>query len=90
MQFIGVVGEKAGSRIFTENFYNNAKEPNELVEIKGASHVDLYDKVDFIEQAVDKIDTFFKKTCLMKYEHSLSVNAIDLQQKETRSFNFGA
>lgn len=61
MPFIGVAGENAGSKVFTQNFYDKAKEPKELVVIKGASHVDLYDKVDFIEQAVDKIDDFFKK-----------------------------
>ena len=61
MPFIGVVGENAGSKIFTQNFYDKAKEPKELVVIKGASHVDLYDKVDYIEQAVNKIDDFFNK-----------------------------
>ena len=43
----------------------NLKEFNgnivELAVIKGATHVDLYDKVDYIKQAVNKIDDFFNK-----------------------------
>ena len=61
MPFIGVVGEMAGSRNFTEIFYDNAEEPKELVVIKGATHVDLYDKIDYVKQAVDRIDDFFNR-----------------------------
>src|SRR5829696_4992966 len=41
-------GEKAHSRYFSETAYKTAAEPKELVIIPGASHTDLYDKVDVI------------------------------------------
>ena len=41
-------GEKAHSRYFSETAYAAAAEPKELMIIPGASHVDLYDRVDVI------------------------------------------
>ncbi len=50
-------GEKAHSRYFSETAYAAAKEPKELVIIKGANHVDLYDQVNLIP--FDKLTEFF-------------------------------
>jgi uncharacterized protein len=50
-------GEKAHSRYFSETAYKAAAEPKELLIIKGASHVDLYDRVDVIP--FDKLESFF-------------------------------
>lgn len=50
-------GEKAHSRYFSETAYKAAAEPKELLIIKGASHVDLYDRVDVIP--FDKLVSFF-------------------------------
>ena len=50
-------GEKAHSRYFSETAYAAAAEPKELLIIKGASHVDLYDRVDVIP--FDKLQSFF-------------------------------
>lgn len=50
-------GEKAHSRYFSETAYAAAAEPKELLIIPGASHVDLYDKVDVIP--FDKLASFF-------------------------------
>lgn len=52
-----VHGEKAHSRYFAETAFANAAEPKELMIIPGASHTDLYDKVDVIP--FDKITSFF-------------------------------
>ncbi len=52
-----VHGEKAHSRYFSEDAFKAAAEPKELVIIKGASHVDLYDKMDVIP--FDKLTNFF-------------------------------
>lgn len=52
-----VHGEKAHSRYFSETAYAAAAEPKELMIIPGASHVDLYDKVDVIP--FDKLASFF-------------------------------
>ncbi|WP_018609769.1 alpha/beta hydrolase [Uliginosibacterium gangwonense] len=53
-------GEKAHSRYFSETAYAAAAEPKELLIIKGASHVDLYDdkagKIPY-----DKMADFFSK-----------------------------
>lgn len=52
-----VHGEKAHSRYFSETAYAAAAEPKELMIIPGASHVDLYDRVDLIPWA--KLQSFF-------------------------------
>lgn len=51
-------GEKAHSRYFTETAYAAAAEPKELMIIPGASHTDLYDRVNVIP--FDKITEFFR------------------------------
>lgn len=50
-------GENAHSRYFSETAYAAAAEPKELLIVKGANHVDLYDRVDVIP--FDKLEAFF-------------------------------
>lgn len=50
-------GEKAHSRYFSETAFAAAAQPKELMIIPGASHVDLYDRVDKIP--FDRIAEFF-------------------------------
>ena len=57
-------GEKAHSRYFSETAYQAAAEPKELLIIKGANHVDLYDRVDVIPW--DKLTTFFTENLKAK------------------------
>lgn len=52
-----VVGEVAPSRDFTDEAYKLAKEPKELVIVKGANRIDLYDRVEMIPWG--KLTTFF-------------------------------
>jgi fermentation-respiration switch protein FrsA (DUF1100 family) len=52
-------GEKAHSRYFSETAYAAAAEPKELMIIKGANHVDLYDRMDVIP--FDKMTSFFRQ-----------------------------
>ncbi|WP_371371153.1 alpha/beta hydrolase [Sporomusa aerivorans] len=54
-----IMGENAHSRYFTEDTYKRAVEPKELYIVKGARHIDLYDRKDIIP--FDKLDTFFSK-----------------------------
>lgn len=54
-----VVGEIAPSRGYTDQAYKMAAEPKELVVIKGANRVDLYDRTEIIPW--DKLDSFFNK-----------------------------
>ena len=52
-------GERAHSRYFSETAYKAAAEPKELLIIKGANHVDLYDQMNVIP--FDKLTEFFTK-----------------------------
>lgn len=52
-----VHGEKAHSLYFAQTAYAAAAEPKELVIVPGASHIDLYDRVDKIP--FDKMTAFF-------------------------------
>ena len=54
-----IAGENAHSRYFSEDAYNRAAEPKELVIVPGAGHVDLYDRVDLIP--FDRLTDFFTK-----------------------------
>jgi fermentation-respiration switch protein FrsA (DUF1100 family) len=54
-----VHGENAHSRYFSETAYAAAAEPKELVNVPGANHTDLYDRVDVIP--FDRFTTFFQQ-----------------------------
>lgn len=54
-----IAGERAETRKFSQQAFNNAKQPKELMIIPGASHFDLYDKPQFVNPAVDKLAAFF-------------------------------
>lgn len=53
-----IMGENAHSRYFTEEAYEKAAEPKELVIVPEARHIDLYDREDIIP--FDKLESFFK------------------------------
>lgn len=67
--YIGIVGSKAmdpasgllATGPLTKSFYDNASEPKQFVEIDGASHVDLYDKDEYVAEAVEKMVAFFRR-----------------------------
>ncbi|HYF87066.1 alpha/beta hydrolase [Azospirillum sp.] len=52
-----IVGDQAHSREFSDNAYARAAEPKEVFWVRGANHVDLYDRVDLIPWA--KLQSFF-------------------------------
>lgn len=52
-----IAGEKANSRYFSEDAFKLAAEPKELHIVPGATHVDLYDRVELIP--FDKLAAFF-------------------------------
>lgn len=54
-----IAGSEAHSIEFSEDAYALAAEPKELYLVKGAGHVDLYDRVDYIP--FKKLTSFFKK-----------------------------
>lgn len=53
-----IAGENAHSRYMSEDAYNMAAEPKELIIIPNAVHVDLYDQLNIIP--FDRLDKFFK------------------------------
>ncbi|EUB86590.1 alpha/beta hydrolase [Pseudomonas sp. GM30] len=55
-----IAGSEADTRYFSEMAIEKALEPKELVLIEGASHIDLYDKEQFVGPAVEKMVGFFK------------------------------
>ena len=67
--YIGIVGEKAMDPAqgqactgpLTKTFFDMASEPKEFVEIKGASHVSLYDIDADVSRAVEAMTGFFEK-----------------------------
>lgn len=56
-----IVGERAVSAYFSEDAYNKAAEPKELFVVPGASHVDLYDKPEYLSVSIPRLDSFFKQ-----------------------------
>ena len=52
-----ISGDQAHSKEFSQDAYNRASEPKELLWVKGAGHVDLYDRVDLIP--FDRLKNFF-------------------------------
>jgi len=53
-----ISGDQAHSKEFSEEAYRLAGQPKELIWVKGAGHVDLYDRVDLIP--FDKLTDFFQ------------------------------
>lgn len=54
-----ISGDQAHSREFSEDAYQRAAEPKELIWVPGAGHVDLYDRVNLIPW--DKLTSFFER-----------------------------
>lgn len=58
-----VVGDKADSDWQTQRIYNALPEGHkEIYTIPGASHIELYDKSQYVNQAIDCLTKFFKKS----------------------------
>lgn len=54
-----IIGERAVTAWMAIEAHQAATGPKELHRIPGASHVDLYDKREYIDQAVDKLADYF-------------------------------
>lgn len=60
--FLAIVGENALSAYFSEVAVNRAQGDKELFKIKKATHFDLYDQEVYVNQAVEKLVSYYKKT----------------------------
>lgn len=54
-----IVGSRADTKYFSDDAYARANEPKEMFIIDNASHIDLYDKPEFVTQAAAKLVDFF-------------------------------
>lgn len=57
-----IAGREAVTSFMTTEAFEDAQEPKELVWIDGASHVDLYDKDEYVSPAVAKLSDFFTRS----------------------------
>ncbi|MFF0416281.1 alpha/beta hydrolase [Kitasatospora sp. NPDC004745] len=54
-----VIGERAVTAWMAVEAHQRGTGPKEIHWIKGASHVDLYDKPEYIDPAIEKLTTYF-------------------------------
>ena len=54
-----IAGSEAVTSWMSVEAFQKAKGSNELVWIDGASHVDLYDRNQYVQPAVDRLTEFF-------------------------------
>ncbi len=56
---LAIAGSKADTLFWSREVYEKAREPKELHVIEGATHIDLYDRPQFVTPAVGKLTDFF-------------------------------
>jgi uncharacterized protein len=54
-----IAGSKADTLFWSQDVIRKAKDPKELHIIEGASHIDMYDRPQFVTPAVAKLAAFF-------------------------------
>lgn len=57
-----IAGSRADTRYFSEMACAKAGPNAKLVVVDGASHIDLYDKPEYVDPAVQQLSTFFDKS----------------------------
>ncbi|TKG97105.1 alpha/beta hydrolase [Puteibacter caeruleilacunae] len=61
---LAIVGSKALTAYYSKKTIAKALGKKELFEITGAHHFDLYDKTQYVDQAVEKLSQFYHTTLL--------------------------
>jgi len=54
-----IAGSNADTKIYSDQAFALSNGPKELFVIEGATHVALYDKPEYVDQAVAKLASFF-------------------------------
>lgn len=54
-----IAGSKADTLFWSQEVYAKAKEPKELFVVDGATHIDMYDRPQFVGPAVETLKAFF-------------------------------
>jgi hypothetical protein len=57
--FLPSAGERAESAYFSQDAYSKAAQPKKLFIVPGATHVDLYDRPQYVGQAIEKLTKFY-------------------------------
>ncbi len=56
-----IAGSRADTLFWSQQVHQKAREPKELFVIEGATHIDLYDRPQFVTPAVAKLKEFFAR-----------------------------
>ena len=56
-----IAGSKADTLFWSQEVYQKAKDPKELYVVEGATHIDLYDRPQFVAPAGAKLKEFFSR-----------------------------
>jgi uncharacterized protein len=56
-----IAGSEADTMYFSKEATDNAREPKELFIVPGATHIDLYDRPQYVPQVVAKLTDFYGK-----------------------------
>jgi fermentation-respiration switch protein FrsA (DUF1100 family) len=56
-----IAGSRADTLFWSQQVYQKAKDPKELFVVNGATHIDLYDRPQFVTPAVSKLKEFFSR-----------------------------
>jgi hypothetical protein len=54
-----IAGSKADTKLFSDQAYALSNGPKELFVVEGATHIALYDRPEYVDQAVAKMVKFF-------------------------------
>ncbi|KAI8717064.1 DLH domain-containing protein [Fusarium sp. LHS14.1] len=54
-----IAGSEADTKIYSDEAYALSKGPKELFIVEGATHIALYDKPEYVGQAIEKLASFF-------------------------------
>jgi fermentation-respiration switch protein FrsA (DUF1100 family) len=57
-----IAGSKADTRFWSQEVVQKARDPKELFVVDGATHIDLYDRPQFVTPAVAKLKEFFGRS----------------------------
>ncbi|HCY7871681.1 TPA: alpha/beta hydrolase, partial [Staphylococcus aureus] len=61
--FLAIAGTEADTIEYSVDAVEKAAgDNNELYKIEGASHVDLYDIPEYVNQVLPKLESFYKET----------------------------
>lgn len=56
-----IVGGNADTKFWSDEVLTKAQSPKELFVVPGASHVDMYDKPQYVGPAVEKLTSFYRQ-----------------------------